>query len=131
MLIAVVKAAQDRNGDNSAHRLPRARLHVPGYGPGIAGQVTRAPLTPVCRPEIPCSGPYAKAQVQVLDAPDATNVLASAVTNDEGNFVLSVPPGDYIVRVQVTDFPICPDAGAHVGKRGFDLVTIDCDTGIR
>ncbi|HWX32767.1 MAG TPA: hypothetical protein VNZ53_35720, partial [Steroidobacteraceae bacterium] len=41
---------------------------VAGYGPGVAGQVIEGPTTPVCRPNIPCTRPFANATVHVQDS---------------------------------------------------------------
>ena len=68
---------------------------VTGYGPGIAGQIIEGPTTPNRRPEIPCSRPFANATVLVLgDANGST--IGMAVTNERGNFLVSVPSGKYI-----------------------------------
>ena len=108
-----------------------AKLDVPGYGPGVAGLITRGPLNPVCQPAVPCSGPYANARLLILDRLNGDNIAGTAVTNAHGNFLVSVPPGDYVAHVQVVDFPSCPEATVHVGQKGFKLIAIDCDTGIR
>ena len=68
----------------------------------------------------------------VLDRTNPDIVVGTAVTNALGNFIVSVPSGEYLVRVQVTGFfPSCGEAEATVGDRAFTLVQIDCDTGIR
>jgi hypothetical protein len=103
---------------------------VPRYGPGVAGQIIEGPTTPVCRPNIPCTKPFANATVLVLDG-TSRNSVGTAVTNARGNFIVSVPPGAYLVHVQVADLPRCPEAQATVGPGNFTVVHIDCDTGIR
>jgi hypothetical protein len=104
-------------------------LSVPGYGPGIAGHVDIGPIAPVCRPDIPCTRPFAGAHVEILDT--LRQSVASAVSNSRGNFIVSVPSGNYIVHIRVVDFPRCPEA--HVTVRGslFALTAITCDSGIR
>ena len=122
------------------HVAPRARaeagaISVPGYGPGIAGNVTIGPTAPVCQPDVPCSRPFAGANVVVLDDNGGDRqgrVVARAVTNRHGNFILSVRPGDYLVSVRTPGtLPACGDAPVTVTLRSFTLVTVDCDTGIR
>jgi hypothetical protein len=112
-----------------------AALVVPGYGPGLAGHVTLGPTTPVCQPDIPCVAPFARAPVAVLDDNGGDRqgrVVARAVTNRRGAFIVSLPAGDYVVRVGTTDaLPACDEARATVRVHRFTLVTIACDTGIR
>ena len=103
---------------------------VAGYGPGVAGQVIEGPTTPVCRPNIPCTRPFANATVHVQDSA-TQNSVGTAVTNARGNFLVSVPQGAYIVRVQTGTLPRCPEVSATVGPTNFTLVHISCDTGIR
>ncbi len=105
-------------------------LVVPGYGPGIAGQVIEGPTTPVCRPNTACTRPYADATVLMLDRKNDTSVGAT-VTNTSGNFLVTVPPGVYLVHVLVVDFPRCNEVQATVGQNNFTLVQVICDTGIR
>src|SRR5690348_7902258 len=69
---------------------------VAGYGPGIGGQVIEGPTTPVCRPNIPCTRPFANATVHVQDSA-TQNPAGTAVTNARGNFLVSVPQGAYIL----------------------------------
>ncbi len=102
---------------------------VPGYGPGVAGHVTLSPSTPVCRVGIPCERPYERAIVQLLDL--NRQVIGGAVTNPQGAFIVSAPPGDYIVHIMTVDFPRCPEANLTVGKAFFTLTSIVCDTGLR
>jgi hypothetical protein len=108
---------------------PSPGLNLPGYGPGIAGHIVVGPTVPVCRPEIPCTRPFAGARVEILD--NLRRPIASAISNNRGNFIVSVPSGNYIVHVQVVDFPRCEEAHVAVGKSLFALTAIDCDTGIR
>ena len=103
---------------------------VTGYGPGVAGQIIEGPTTPVCRPNIPCTKRFANATILVLDGTNR-NTVGTAVTNARGNFIVTVPPGAYLVHVQVADFPRCPEVQATVGPSKFALVHVSCDTGIR
>lgn len=96
----------------------------------IMGNITEGPTTPVCRPNTRCTRPFANATIQVLD--DATrNPVGTAVTNRFGNFRVAVPPGAYLVHVQVVDFPRCPEVKAVVRPLRLTRVKIACDTGIR
>jgi hypothetical protein len=103
---------------------------VTGYGPGVAGQVIEGPTTPVCRPNVPCTRPFANATVLVRDS-TSHNTIGTAVTNRIGNFLVSVPSGAYVVHVQVVDLPRCPEVPVTVGPSNFAVVHVSCDTGIR
>lgn len=102
---------------------------VPGYGPGVAGHVTLSPSVPVCRVGIPCERPYDGAVVQILDL--NRQVIGSAVTNIQGAFIVSVPPGDYTVHITTLNYPRCPEISLTVGKAFFSLASLVCDSGIR
>ena len=106
-----------------------AQVGAPGYRSGIVGHVVEGPTTPVCRPGVPCTRPFANATILVLD--QNRNTAGTAVTNRHGNFRVQVPPGAYLVHVQVVDFPRCPEIQATVRPRHFTAVRMDCDTGIR
>ncbi|MDD5034304.1 MAG: hypothetical protein PHE55_06060 [Methylococcaceae bacterium] len=103
---------------------------VPGFGPGIAGRISEGPIAPVCTPELPCTQPFSGARLLFLD-PTTDEVVGEANSNKSGNFIVSVPQGDYRVRVQVIDFPRCPEQLVSVGARTFSMIHIDCDTRIR
>ena len=107
-----------------------AQVRAPRSGSGIAGHVVEGPTTPVCRPNVPCTRPFANATILVLDSTNRSTV-GTGVTNRRGNFRVRVPPGAYLVHVQVVDFPRCPEAQATVRRHHFTFARIDCDTGIR
>jgi hypothetical protein len=104
-----------------------------GFGPGVAGNVIVGPIRPICQPDVPCEQPLVGASVQVFSLGDdrKEHVVGLAVTNTLGNFVVSVPPGDYLVHVETEFLPQCEDVKVSVGKKWFASVTIDCDTGLR
>src|SRR5262245_16442763 len=68
-----------------------AGLAVPGFGPGLAGNVSRGPTSPACQVNIPCTRPFAGATVLVVDSTDPASVVGTAVANPRGNFIVSVP----------------------------------------
>jgi hypothetical protein len=67
----------------------------------------------------------------------ATTVVATAITNERGNFIVSVPPGTYTLHAGSARPRIqpaiggCSDVQVSVTGDTFALVTIGCDTGIR
>jgi hypothetical protein len=129
-LVAIGGAASAWAQADQAPRRQLTAVVVTGYGPGVAGHVIEGPATPACRPNIPCTRPFANATVLVLDGTNR-NTVGTAVTNARGNFLVSVPPGTYLVHVQVADLPKCPELQATVGPSKFALVHVSCDTGIR
>jgi hypothetical protein len=126
----------------------------PPNGPGVEGQVTLSPV--LCRADslVPCPPPcplgevctqgaiklpipglppYPKAAVEILD-PVSWLVVGRAITNTFGNFIVSVPAGDYLARVQTPPgkYPSCPDVKVTVNPDAtFTSISIDCDSGIR
>jgi hypothetical protein len=114
-------------GTSATWAVDRA-LRRPGV---IMGHVTEGPITPVCRPSIPCTRPFSNATIQVLDGA-TRNPVGTAVTNRFGNFRVAVLPGRYLVHVQVVGlFPRCPEVEAVVRQRHVTRVKVACDTGIR
>jgi hypothetical protein len=51
-----------------------AQVRAPRYGSGIAGHVVEGPTTPVCRPNVPCTRPFANATILVLDSTNRSTV---------------------------------------------------------
>jgi len=106
-------------------------LVVPGYGPGIAGHVIEAPIARHCTPGIPCTSPVVNATVLIVDR-KTRETVGTAVTNANGNFLVTVPHNLYLLQVEtVGTFPRCPQVQATVGLTDFAPVQITCDSGIR
>jgi hypothetical protein len=113
-----------------APALDTPALMVPGYGPGIAGHIIEGPTTPRCLPLTACTKPVADATVLIVDR-RTRDTVGTAVTNASGNFIVTVPHGIYLVRVEsVSTFPRCPQA-SDGGPDRFHSVQITCDSGIR
>jgi hypothetical protein len=97
---------------------------------GLYGVVTRAPITPVCRAEEPCSAPAA--HVTLLFSHNG-HAVARATTRRDGRYRLHLSPGLYTVRrpsATVLDRRLEPDH-ARVRKGRFIRVDFAIDTGIR
>jgi hypothetical protein len=119
-------------GIATAQETDAVALFVPRFGPGVAGNVTMGPITPVCRPHVPCDRPFAEASVQVIGlSRDGKEVVGTAVTNTAGNFIVSVPAGTYLVHVETEFFPPCDAVKVAVDLEAFAFVAIDCDSGLR
>lgn len=113
---------------------PCPSLTVPGYGPGVAIHTILYPIMPQCQPDLPCSGPYPGARVQVLDT-NSRQPVADAVSNNQGNFIAGIPPGDYIVHIETNNLPLpcCQEVNVHIAQDQsiFALVEVRCDSGLR
>lgn len=99
-------------------------------GPGIAGNVSEGPTTPVCVPGVPCTRPLANAILQILDYTTHTPV-GEATSDASGNFIVNVPASEYLVQVTTVNFPRCPEQTVTVTGQSLALTQINCDTGIR
>ncbi|CAL1240168.1 carboxypeptidase-like regulatory domain-containing protein [Candidatus Methylocalor cossyra] len=103
------------------------KVQVPGYGPGIAGHVIVAPY---CPPGTFCPlylRTYPGAIVLVLN--EQRQTVAEAHGNESGSFIVSVPPGTYILHVQTVDYPRCPEVQAVVEGEDFTLTNLRCVEG--
>ncbi len=99
-------------------------------GPGIAGNVSEGPTTPVCMPGVPCTRPLAHANLQILDY--TTHAMVNTVSSDSsGNFIVNVPDSVYLVQVITVDFPRCPAQVVTVSGQSLALIQVNCDTGLR
>lgn len=99
-------------------------------GTALAGMVRRAPVTPVCRVEIPCDAPFA-AHFSVLAAGRA---VATFRSDSDGRFQVALPPGSFVI-VPGPDAPIISPASqtrqVRVDSAGVTWVGLEFDTGIR
>jgi hypothetical protein len=119
-------------GRATAQETGTAALVIPKFGPGVAGNITVGPITPVCQPDVPCERPFAGASVHIIGLRGAgTEVVGSAVTNTAGNFLVSVPAGTYVIHVDTEVFPRCDEVKVTVNTKTFAFVTLECDSGLR
>jgi hypothetical protein len=93
---------------------------------GLTGVVTRGPTTPVCRPDLPCSMPYAHAVLLFSRAGLTRSVRADA----KGAYRVGLAPGRYVVRVEGAQFGWRP-LFAVVPRGRYARVNVFVDTGIR
>jgi hypothetical protein len=101
-------------------------------GTGVLwGIVTRGPVVPVQRPGVLSSVPAAGVAI-IISRPDG-GTAGTAVTDDKGNYRISLPAGTFSVNVhkgplgRATDLP----ATVTVTERGETRLDIRLDTGIR
>lgn len=103
------------------------------YQSGVSGVVLLGPTCPVQRipPDPKCADkPYAT-QISVTRT-NSSSVFATASSDANGMFRISLPPGSYTVTARGGSMlPRCPSQTVTVGATGYAPVTILCDTGIR
>jgi hypothetical protein len=104
----------------------RWRLTVRVVG-AVTGRVTSSPSCPVERADHPCPPTPVRANVQAVR--DGT-VAATAGTDANGTYQLSLRPATYELRVQGQGRPRCPTKTVTVTS-GRQVVDFDCDSGIR
>jgi hypothetical protein len=96
---------------------------------GLKGEVTRGPITPVCRVGVPCTAP---ARGVKLVFSRSGKVVARATTNNKGWYQIALAPGAYSVHTDRRGFEHTPKpTRATVPKNGFRRVDFQLDTGIR
>lgn len=99
---------------------------------GVSGSVTISPAHPGPQ-RIGEAGraPMKDASIRVLDA--HRRVVAHAVTGADGRFLVTVPPGDYSVEVDVGTavLPRCRPVQASVESGHVAEVQVECDSGMR
>lgn len=97
----------------------------PAGGTGVAGIVSRGPITPVCVAEVPCDAPAAGVVVEVLQG----GVVVSHVsTGADGRYYVLAVAGDYVVRAGGRGLT---PRSVHVQSGRFVEVDFLVDTGIR
>jgi hypothetical protein len=96
----------------------------PAEGGGVEGIVMRGPVTPVCTPESPCDAPAPGVAVQALQS---GSVVATATTDHNGRFRISLAAGDYMVRTLGS----AKAQSVHVSPSRLTEVALYIDTGIR
>ena len=95
-------------------------------GTGIAGQVTRGPITPVCHAEEPCDGPAPNLAVTISQHGSAVAATTLTTTSADGTFATSLTPGRYTVAVGRTTPQTVDVKVGQVANLEFKV-----DTGIR
>ncbi len=99
---------------------------------GVSGTVQLSPAGPgPQRAGEPGTSPYRGAAVQLRNA--RGGVVARAVTDGQGQFMVAAPAGSYEVRVDVRQaaWPRCETVEATVRANRITRVAIACDSGMR
>jgi hypothetical protein len=109
---------------------PTTTTVPPISGTGVVGSVTAGPTCPVEPPGGCPPKPVADTPVQALNGSGV--VVGTDTTNADGNFAITLEPGDYTLHVAITGpFPRCTDVHVTVTAGGPVQHDIGCDTGIR
>src|SRR6516165_10654022 len=96
---------------------------------GITGQVRIRPVRPHATIGVPNLAPY-QAKFDVLNA--SGKPVTSFETDPNGNFRISLPPGQYILRPQTSGaYPRASEQTVVVRPKSFAQVEIVYDSGIR
>jgi hypothetical protein len=98
---------------------------------GLTGTVTRGPVTPVCRVDVPCDAPFSSR----FTVQQGGTLVAQFQSDQAGQFTVFLQPGAYTV-VPAADAPIIsPERQAKpvtVANNGqLTVVQLTFDTGIR
>ena len=94
---------------------------------GLHGTVTRGPITPVCRVNVPC---YAPAKEIPLSFVLGVHTYTTK-TNSLGRYRIALPPGTYTVLIAKKYGMSYRPRTVSVPKGLFALSNIAIDTGIR
>ena len=100
----------------------------PSDGLGLEGVIRRGPVTPVCRPDIPCEVPFAGRFLALR----GSQVVTRFASDSNGRFRVNLAPGDYLIA-PVAGAPVMPDQRhpVTVPDSGVAVVELEFDTGIR
>ena len=97
---------------------------------GLTGTVSRGPITPVCRVDVPCDAPLSAS----FEVRQNGRRVATFRSDSQGRFTVTLRPGTYVV-VPAADAPLMnPSAQTktvEVGAEGLTSVQLAFDTGIR
>jgi hypothetical protein len=99
---------------------------------GIYGRVTIGPVCPVVRVGEACPDKPYQATLIILTA--SGDKVARIVTDADGNFRVSLAPGDYILRPETPPnqpLPIAQEQQFTVAKGQFAELRVTYDSGIR
>ena len=104
---------------------------APSPATGLTGIVTRGPITPVCRVDVPCDAPFSA----TFNVERSGRRVAQFQSDASGQFTVFLGPGGYII-VPNADAPIIVPTvqtkSVIVADRGaLTVVRLSFDTGIR
>jgi hypothetical protein len=121
LLLSMVSSACARTTDGTGA----------GGDSGIRGVVVTGPRCPVESAESPCPDePVPNTEIQVKRSGE---VVATATSDDEGNFEIALPPGEYSVEAvaEMIGMGYAKPVDVTVTDGAFVQVSVVIDTGIR
>ncbi len=118
---------------------PNATSTPPGgegilpYDSGVRGRVMLGPTCPVERipPDPNCADKPYETLVAIFRSSDLVHAFALMSSDADGNFSVSLPPGDYVLGAGESNLPRCDHPQVKVEPGEYTSVNISCDTGIR
>ena len=97
---------------------------------GLTGTVSRGPITPVCRVDVPCDAPFSATFGVELGGKHLTDFHSDT----DGHFTVFLAPGTYRIT-PAADAPLLAPSSqskpVEVGASGLTTVQLQFDTGIR
>jgi hypothetical protein len=125
---AVVACGSDERGGSSTQRTAPATTR-PGSA-RVFGVVLAGPTCPVVTPEEPCPPQPVDAEISARDSEGA--IVASTRTDADGDYTLSLVPGDYtLVADTGAALPFCDPVTVSAPVDRSVRADVSCDTGIR
>jgi hypothetical protein len=125
---AVVACGSDERGGSSTQRTAPTTTRPPDAR--VFGVVLAGPTCPVETPEEPCPPRPVDAEISAQDGEGA--IVASTRTDADGDYTLSLAPGDYtLVADTGAALPFCDPVPVSVPVDRSVKADISCDTGIR
>lgn len=102
---------------------------------GVRGAVLLGPVCPVetYPPQPGCEDQPFETSVQVFITKNGNgSPFATVMTDKEGKFIFSLPPGEYTLRaVSGKPFPICEEKEIMIESDTVSKINLSCDSGIR
>jgi hypothetical protein len=125
---AVVACGSDKRSGSTTQRTAPATTRPPDAR--VLGVVLAGPTCPVATPEEPCPPRPVDAEISAQDGEGA--FVASTRTDADGDYSLSLEPGDYTLVADTGGaLPFCDPVTVSVPVDRSVRADISCDTGIR
>lgn len=97
---------------------------------GIYGKATLGPTCPVQRSGEECTKPYQG--IIIVKSPDKSREISRFSTNKNGEFKVSLPPGNYYLASRESrSLPFLKEVFVKVEANKFTKIDLEFDTGIR
>ncbi|HJQ20080.1 MAG TPA: prealbumin-like fold domain-containing protein [Gemmatimonadaceae bacterium] len=94
---------------------------------GLTGVITRGPIMPVCRENVPCDAPMQS----TFEVRRGDKRVTSFTTDADGKFTVKLPPGTYAIVPTGGGLMGTQSREVNVGPEALTEVRLSFDTGIR